>query len=135
MMVTVRYTDARNDYVMEFKLLHARKNGSRQNCRLTWERYEFTSLRVPQERAPASTSAGSSTTRPTPSPGCGPWSTCCEEAAPARRGRGRGVPSAAEGGPSVRRWGLRGPYGRSSQARRQSCPQISSAQTSYVPVG
>jgi len=51
MMVTVRYTDARNDYVMEFKLLHARKNGSRQNCRLTWERYEFTSLRVPQESA------------------------------------------------------------------------------------
>lgn len=49
MLVTVRHSDARNKYAMEFALANGRKNGSRQNCRLTWLRYEFTSLTVPED--------------------------------------------------------------------------------------
>jgi len=49
MIAAVRYTDARNEYLMELKLSHGKKNGSRQNCRLTWLRYEFTALSMPQD--------------------------------------------------------------------------------------
>mmetsp|Transcript_13906 Transcript_13906/g.43611 ORF Transcript_13906/g.43611 Transcript_13906/m.43611 type:complete len:470 (-) Transcript_13906:83-1492(-) len=49
MAVTVRYTDTRNEYTMEFCLSSTKRNGSRQNCRLTWVRYEFTSLTMPQD--------------------------------------------------------------------------------------
>lgn len=49
MVAAVRYTDERNEYLMEYKLSHAGKSGARQNCRLTWTRYEFNSSSVPQE--------------------------------------------------------------------------------------
>lgn len=45
--VSVRFADTRNDYVAELRLLSAGPN--RQNCRLSWVRYEFTSLKFPED--------------------------------------------------------------------------------------
>merc|ERR1712232_278143 len=49
MLVTVDFADATNKYLAEFQLLHARKNGTRQNCGLKWLRFEYTSLKLPQD--------------------------------------------------------------------------------------
>jgi len=48
-LASVHYTDERNQYWMQFRLQHGSKNGARQNCRLTWLRYEFASKTVPQD--------------------------------------------------------------------------------------
>eukprot|EP00927_Polykrikos_kofoidii_P036096 TRINITY_DN30512_c0_g1_i1.p1 TRINITY_DN30512_c0_g1~~TRINITY_DN30512_c0_g1_i1.p1 ORF type:complete len:498 (+),score=78.54 TRINITY_DN30512_c0_g1_i1:75-1568(+) len=49
MALSVRYSDARSHYLMEFKLMHVGKNQRRRNRRLVWIRYEFTSHNVPED--------------------------------------------------------------------------------------
>jgi hypothetical protein len=48
-VVTLRYEDTWNTYIMELKLLNGRRNGSRQNCRLVWISHAYNSKKVPND--------------------------------------------------------------------------------------
>eukprot|EP00929_Paragymnodinium_shiwhaense_P060368 TRINITY_DN30158_c1_g4_i3.p1 TRINITY_DN30158_c1_g4~~TRINITY_DN30158_c1_g4_i3.p1 ORF type:complete len:236 (-),score=28.61 TRINITY_DN30158_c1_g4_i3:304-1011(-) len=49
MTATIKFVDGKVENHVELQLSHLRRNGSRQNYRLTWQRYEFTSLRMPED--------------------------------------------------------------------------------------